>query len=466
MSGGFLRFAALVLVLVSVAFALDATEPPPSGAPNVLLVSIDTLRADHLHAYGYARETSPTIDRLAAEGALFETVLAPSSWTLPSHITLLTAMPPREHGVRKQRQRLRGEAKSLAEVFRDEGYDTAGFVAGPFLSSSHGFDQGFDVYDESTVSEGGLGASHRGRTSPRLVTLVTDWLRSWRREPERKPFFVFLHMWDPHYDFNPPPPYDTLFDPDYEGTITGDDFELGKTIHREMNPRDLEHVIALYDGEIRYTDDHLGEIIAFLDRIGQLDDTIVVVTSDHGEEFFEHGHKGHAKALFDESLRVPFVVRHPRSVAAGRRLGGVVRLMDVAPTVLGLAGVTAPDDFGSRLGPVHADRDLSPWLTGAEVSTPFPRLRAYGDHGLYPAAMSVRSDTRKLIKTKGQTMVFDVEADPAEQNDLGDADPEARALVDQNEARTRQLRRASSLAEKVELTDTERDRLRALGYIR
>ncbi|MGH7859823.1 MAG: sulfatase, partial [Candidatus Binatia bacterium] len=174
----------------------EAARPiPPAGTPNILVVSIDSLRADHLGCYGYARDTTPNIDRLAAQGVLFGFTFAPTTWTLPSHLTLLTSLPPEEHGVIDDGMKMSDEAVTLAEVLRQAGFTTAGFVSAPYLQAQYGFAQGFDVYDDYSVASASKEAALRAVTSPRLVQLVTDWLRQWHRDGRKRPFFVFVHMW-------------------------------------------------------------------------------------------------------------------------------------------------------------------------------------------------------------------------------------------------------------------------------
>ncbi|MDG2308819.1 MAG: sulfatase [Candidatus Binatia bacterium] len=460
----------LLAGLFLLACACTTPDPGPPAQPNVLLVSIDTLRSDHLGAYGYDRDTSPVLDRLAAEGALFESVVASSSWTLPSHTTLLTGLPPELHGVDTSEERLLTEATTLAEVLHERGYATAGFASGPYLRAMYGHDQGFDTYDESTVwPEDDI---HRKPTSPQLETLAVNWLDAWHVKEDEKPFFVFLHMWDPHYDFSPPPPYDIMFDPEYEGTVTGDDFAGTDQVHKDMAARDLEHVLALYDGEIRYTDEHLGRILAALERLGVYDDTIVVVTSDHGEEFFEHGKKGHSKGLYDEVVKIPWVVRYPRRIPAGQRIGNQVRSMDVAPTILGLAGIEPPQGFGSGSANPYREHDLSGWITGARKVASFPDLTAFSHETMWAHRVSVQTPKQKLIvirTPKGRTVEFyDLANDPGEKQDLtagGPVQGKGRALLGSLRAWDQHWKGRAPLSAPIELDPKHVEQLRALGYV-
>jgi arylsulfatase A-like enzyme len=416
-----------VLVITVVATAIG--EPVvTAGSPNILLISIDSLRRDHVSAYGYKRPTTPQIDALAREGVLFDMAVAPTSWTLPSHVTMLTALPARLHAVRETNQRFSRDVVTLAEVLSDTGYATAGFVAGSFLSSTHGFGQGFDVYNDYTILERERGKLGSHLTSPLSVGLVRRWLDDQADADQQRPFFVFLHMWDVHYEYLPPPPYDTMFDPDYTGDITGRGFMDDPRINRDMPPRDREHLVALYDGEIRYTDDHLGQLFDLLAERGILDETIVVVTADHGDEFFEHGRKGHAETLFDEVLLVPLIMRYPAGIPAGSVVDRQVRLLDVAPTILSLAGVERPEKFGYCGPAVSACRDLTPFISGQ--SSDKPGLVAFGH--LRRDQVSIRTETSKLIRDTrfNRARRYDLTNDPAERSNLyGSDDPQANTLL-------------------------------------
>ena len=178
-----------------------AKPAAPPEAPNILLISIDSLRRDHVSAYGYPRATTPRIDALAREGVRFDMAIAPTSWTLPSHVTLLTSLPARLHGAREFRQRFSRDVVTLAEVLSDTGYATAGFVAGSFLSATHGFSQGFDVYDDYTILERERGEYGGHLTSPRSIALARRWLDEREGSGRERPFFLFLHMWDVHYEY-------------------------------------------------------------------------------------------------------------------------------------------------------------------------------------------------------------------------------------------------------------------------
>ena len=347
-----------LLRLLPIALPLLAScgSKRPEG-PHVLLISIDTLRPDHLSCYGYEHETSPHIDRLAGEGVLFENHISSSSWTLPAHTALFTSLPDFVHGVTDSRSTALAPAfTTLAERFQRAGWQTAGFFSGPYLHPSFGLAQGFDSYENCTgYAEDFEGRevedwafdrelmldSHRDVTGERVLESVTTWLE----QREAGPFFAFVHLWDPHFDFVPPAPWDEHFDPEYSGEVDGRDFYYDNDRYGpSIAPRDLQHVLALYDGEIRWTDSIVGRLLDRLEAMGLAPDTVVALTSDHGTEFFEHEWKSHRSSLFDELVRIPLVLRVPGQLPAGARVQAQTRAIDLGPTLLELAGLEGPDD--------------------------------------------------------------------------------------------------------------------------
>ena len=437
---------------------------PLRDRPNIILISIDSLRADHLGSYGYHRDTSPTLDALAAEGVLFRTVVSSTSWTLPAHHTLLTSLPPELHGVVDDGTRLSGKALTLSEVLWSEGYTTAGIVSGPYLAAEYGYAQGFDLYDDYSVAKTSRRAAVYGVTSPRILARTESWLEQWNRSERKRPFFLFLHMWDVHYDYAPPPPYDTLFDPDYRGSLVMKNFMRDRRIHPDMPREDLAHVIALYDGEIRHTDSYLERLFDRLRELDAFDETIIAITSDHGDEFFEHGHKGHRLSLYDEVILVPLIVRYPPRVPAGTIVDRQVRLMDVAPTLLSLAGIPIPEEFGTPHPKVpDAERDLTPWIEGSE---PVTSLAAFSH--LHEHRLSVRTETSKWIEHPGtgDQERYDLTADPGERRNLvGESSDLDLKLHGDLAEWQKKWQAARPLAEGTEMTAEQIERLRSLGYI-
>ncbi|MDP8235256.1 MAG: sulfatase, partial [Candidatus Erginobacter occultus] len=324
----------------------DAEKPEPV---NVLLISIDSLRADHVGAYGYGRETTPEIDRLAQNAAIFENHVSTTSWTLPAHISLFTGQEISAHGVATDGFSLHPAVPTLAESLLAAGYRTAAFCSSPYMNPAFGFARGFDLYhnidtekedfvDTVLPSETERDRVHRETTSPRIAELAENWLE----ENSSEPFFLFLHFWDPHYDYDPPPPHDRIFNPGYGGDIDGRDYIHNDRVHPGMDPEDLERIIALYDGEIAFTDKHIGMVIEKLKELDLFDRTLIVITGDHGDEFFEHGNKGHRLTLYEEVIRVPLIIRIPEKVNRSGRVETTVGIIDIAPTILDRLGVSPP----------------------------------------------------------------------------------------------------------------------------
>jgi arylsulfatase A-like enzyme len=368
---------------------------------NVLLISLDSTRQDLLSSYGaeFAQvpdmATSPVLDRIAEQGVLFEDAYASSSWTLPSHVSLFTGVPDVVHGVDLDAHRLDDSLTTLAEVLSRHGYRTAGFYSGPYLGPSFGLGRGFERYeacygpeltgaaDRLTESDGDMAdgaaalappdllsllqskgeaelelehASHRDVSSDYVTDAALDEIKAAAAGDE--PFFVFAHYFDPHYDYIPPEPFDRRFDPDYEGSIDGTDFFSNPAIstfdttlpsgrRRVVDERGLEHIRALYAGELAWTDSEIGRLIGGLDELGLGESTLVIIVADHGDEFFEHGGIGHRRTLFEEVVRVPLILRLPETLPAGRRVRGPVSLTGVFATVLDQIGLTELDRHGS-----------------------------------------------------------------------------------------------------------------------
>lgn len=404
-----IAFVLCLLACVGVALWLLRPAPPPC----VILISIDTLRPDHLGCYGYPRETSPTLDRLASEGALFETVLTSTPWTLPAHAALFTGLPDRVHGCNADDRWLDERRHTLAEAFAAAGYRTAGFFSGPYLHPYFGFGQGFETYEDCTSFLQNEEAMLRGEnlfdtvnklasadvTNPIILRKVRRWLDG----NPRQPFFLFLHMWDVHPKFIAPAPYDRMFasapPTRANGAVGIDDREA------------VRKYVAGYDGEIRWTDETLKALFAVLRERKLLDRSIIAVTSDHGEAFFEHGTTGHAQSLYEEEVRIPWLLRYPPAIAAGTRVSRVAGIADIAPTLLDLAGLPP---LREAMG-----RSFRPLVCGDErgwIDRPvFCELASTAQHRI-----AIRMPDWKVMMDyrAGTALVYDLRADPAERSPL------------------------------------------------
>jgi arylsulfatase A-like enzyme len=477
------------LLLVVVGILTGCISSRDAGPVNVVFISIDSLRADHVGCYGYGRNTTPVLDTLAAQGAVFENVVAESSWTLPTHVTMLTGSSSLTHGVNGfVGSRMDRNQVTLAGRMQQAGYRTWGIYSGPYLHPVFGLGRGFDGY-ESVLGDTGLdaqdfdlGRAGADRTimaesarSHRMVTsdLVSEKAVEFIRAQAGRPFFLFLHYFDVHYDYIPPEEIWRQFDPDYDGTLTGENFRRNSEIHRDMDRRDLHHILALYDGEIYYTDRAIGKVLDGLDELGLTEDTLVVVTSDHGDEFFEHGSKGHAQTLFDEVLMVPLIMRFPGRIEEGLRIREQVRHLDIAPTLASFAGLEA--------SPADEGRDLRSALMKGEV---LPMAGAVSSLNRNGRLLSYRNPGMKYLVHRGRTEIterlFDLSTDPEEQVPLKqkselspDHRPKLAMISVLPEIRIKQ--RFSAIAsrdlgppvtENPEIPSDLLDQLRSLGYIK
>jgi len=300
---------------------------------GVVLISIDTLRRDHLSLYGYRRRTTPGLEAFAREAVVFEDAVSTSSWTLPAHASLLTSTYPGVHGATSSKVGLSPEWPGLPRLLRDAGYFTQAMVTHVYLSKEYGMGEGFE--------------RHRYLPETRAEE-ITDQAIHFLEGRGDSDFFLFLHYYDPHWHYDPPAPYDRAFDPSYEGETTGIWWDFKELDADSIDPKDLHHIQALYDGEILYTDRQIERLFQEMKRIEVFENALVVVTSDHGEEFLDHGRWEHQKTLYEEQLRVPLVIKFPRGVSRPRRVSQQVSLVDVAPTVLEALEVPAPPTFEGR----------------------------------------------------------------------------------------------------------------------
>ncbi len=475
------RTSRAVVVAAALLATLLVACGRPKGPPNVILISVDTLRADHLRCYGYDRETSPALDRLAREGALFENVFARSSWTLPTHASLLTGLTANVHRVQFDASRIHPEHPFLPDLFRAAGYRTRGVISGPYLDPIFGFGRGYAPGDyERVVFTGYEGAadfhdprlgrtvpladqqSHRSVTSPTVADRAIDFLRKSRGER----FFLFLHFFDAHSDYIPPEAIWRKFDPDYDGRMTGDGFWFNTAFRPGMARADFDHIVALYDGEIFFTDSHVGRVLDALDRLDLTADTIVVVTSDHGEEFLEHGGKTHRATLYDEVLHVPLIIRQPGRIVRGLRIAAQTRHIDVLPTVLELAGLPVPPTAMGR-------RDLAPVLLGERSQDTLASLPAVA-RLFWPERsrqwVSVRTPELKYILRGGRSEeLYDLRADPGEQHPIDDpgALERMRSELQRIDVRSEEFRSKLPAPSRndFQIPASIRGELEALGYI-
>jgi arylsulfatase A-like enzyme len=420
----------------------------PSAPTRVVLISIDTLRADHLGCYGYARATSPTLDRIARRGLLFEDVTSTCPWTLPAHASLLTGLYPRRNGVRTRRDRLPADVPTLAEVFREHGFVTGAIVNCHWLSEANGLHRGFDdfTYVREDVKQ----------VAP---SAVGERARQWLTAHAGAPFFLFLHYYDVHSDYRSLPHYQDQFVRPYRGATDGSTLQLiaARYGHLKLDKADIEHLVDLYDASIRQLDDGIARLFGVLEENGLLEDTLVIITADHGEEFLEHGGVLHGQTHFQENVHVPLIVCGP-GVPRDRRQGYMTSLVDVPATILGIVGLDPPPGDGLDLSRLWRPE-------GPELPSRFVFAEADWNNAKNDIRRAVREPHYKLhydLLTE-QLLVFDLSQDPGEKLDIASQRlPVAQSLRHELGEFMRVSRSTESAPE---LTPEAVEHLRSLGYV-
>ncbi len=444
-----------------------------------LLISIDTLRADRLGLYGAERETSPQLERMAADAVVFETAIAPAPWTIPSHATMLTSTDPRVHGA-SARTPISKSAISIAEILQRAGWQTAGFVDSPYLNTEIGFDRGFEhFYDDPPFT----GGSYRGAQATRARLL--DWLAG----ADDRPAFVFWHLMDVHGPYGSPAPFGGMFrralapptsaDPGLEKLKL-----LGYHDYQRLDRyRSLADMVAAYDEGIAHVDAIVGGLMQVLRDSALYDQALIVVTSDHGESFLDHGvWVGHGLFLTDDEVRVPLIIKLPGNRHGGMRVRDIVGLIDVAPSVLDALGVAAPASFQGRslLSPEPASPESLPAVVhgvSSNVGAAFIRTDSFKYIGpaqsrpadLLDGHLKARTDVALPLDALLGEQLYDLRRDPLETTPLTDSRRDiARFRAELEQYRVRcAARRGEGSAESTSTDLSERavERLRALGYV-
>jgi arylsulfatase A-like enzyme len=481
---------------------------------NIVLIVLDALRQDHLACYGYGRKTAPIIERIAEEGAVFERAYTTASWTLPAHASLFTGLYTSTHETDKGSLRLSAERRTLAEILSENGYRTAGFSANPWLSSISGLEQGFERFEYlgthttqtlflNLVKERARALitsdAQRDLGADNVITHLLRWVEKVRHGDA--PFFVFANFMEVHAPYGTvPEPYFSSFlqhsvpkdigrkwvreKPLFacrqcQGPLEG--FEAGPTGSPEcvdgkwrLPAARLEATHALYDAGILYVDYHIGRIYRALERAGILDETLLIITSDHGDSLGEHGSMGHGLLLYEQVLKVPLVMRYPRIYPPRLRVSEAVSLVDVLPTIehiLGLPRSPLRDAVSLVPGDELAER---PERILAEYFPPEEHVwKAIGGtlHCDYSYAGRTSASLRKgsfkyIWSSDGQNELYNLESDPAEEENLiGGLAGEAQMLDAELHAWRANLRPEHSSAETYGMDSATKETLKSLGYI-
>jgi len=456
------------VVALSVAFALACALG--CGRPHdVIVITLDTTRRDHVGVYGYQRSITPRIDAFAATAIVYENAWSTASWTLPAHASILTGKHPTSHGAHFQTRRgdaklaevlgaeragevavnrLGEDAVTLSELLKAAGYATAAFAGGPWLAPAFGLLQGYDEQDAADVAREG------GRSAEELTQRALQWIE---KQPKDKPIHVLVNYFDPHWPYEPPPGYDDL--PHAREPLDRSYFLGVNRGTHTFSPEQHAIWIDRYDGEIRFMDHHVGLLLDGLRGCGRYDNALIVMLADHGESFGEHRLVEHGRWLYDEVLRVPLIVRNPWDRDGGTHVDAPVSVVDVLPLVAAELGLALPDgvegvDVGMRdlvlaeeyrdvhainvLGP-RFDRDLF-----AVVRWPWKMILSDRDP---PELYDLASDPRELINFMGQK--------PRVTNDMLNAAVMARAT----------LHAPARLEAPRDVAPETAERLRTLGYV-
>jgi len=437
--------------------AVRQLDQPRDRSPNVLVYVIDTLRADHLGAYGYKKGTSPNLDALAKDGTLFAETVAQSSWTRASVASIFTGVHPRSHGVNGRLDSLPPDAPTITTRLADGGYATAAYVTNGNVSKSFGFDLGFEtcvhLREQKTEEVHVL--------SDMLTTRAVTWLS---HQDTTRPFLLYLHSTDPHDPYTPRSPFREQF-------VTSREYPdlvwVRDLVGLQLPPGEAEvlrtELTSLCDAEIAFNDHHFGQLVEWLRENDLYDPTLIVVTSDHGEEFLDHQRWGHGGTLYQEQLAVPLIIKLPGQANAGVVIDDLAQHVDLMPTILEPAGVAPPVTAQGRnlFAPVPASPDGTPLIQAVSF------LKLNGRH-----AKSLRDGWHKVIRyltprdTTARADVFDLESDPGEKHSESPSRAVLRGYLEAELDRTT-LSQPRLLAASEGVLDPElEERLRTLGYLR
>ncbi len=437
--------------------------------PDILLLTVDTLRPDHLGMYGYRREVSPSLDALARDGVVFDSVFTTVPRTTPALASLMTATYPRRHELRTLLDRMPAAKVTLAETLEGNGYATGAIVTSNTARQS-ALDQGFDTFDDNYRIWVDDPRARAGVQVDRALRWLTE-----RRHLKK---FLWLHVWDPHFPYDPPAPYDRVFDPDFNGVF--DLYErLGRRdvtpgqVHfqNDLDARQQEHMIARYDGEILYTDTMIGKVLARLRELGLYENSMIVFSSDHAESLGEHDYfYEHGDYLYEPTMRIPLVVKFPGGRYRGQRVGGHASILDIAPTILAAAGLELESIDGRDVSKMIESDPGETRLTFGETGRKFfPENPRRPVRGLAGHWKSVRSESWKLIEIPtadgADHELYRIDTDPGETSNLADDNP---AVADKLKRQLHDWLSSFDSAPSADIvapSAAEQERLRALGYM-
>ena len=431
--------------------------------PNILFISIDTLRKDRCSVYGYHRDTTPNLRRLTDNGSIFDSAYAPTPTTGPTHATMFTSLYPITHQFKKNGVKLSKDYTTLAEHLNASGYQTAAVIGSFVLDSKFGFAQGFEFFDDkfeySTATcrikhwAGILVDEGFDQRANITTQKAINFLQRYREKD--RPFFLFVHYFDPHSPYVPPEPFYSRF------------------ALQKNQPTPLEKYIALYDGEVAFADHGIGKLLGTLEYLDCKDDTLIIVTSDHGEGLGQHGHIGHTINVYEELVRIPLLFHWPKHIPRGRIINAPVELVDLMPTIFDLIGITNDKSSfqgqslsnalcnGSKLNldrPVYLHR---PYFKGVYVQVLYNKQKwLKGEH------FAIKAKNWKYIEAEEENTkeLFDLNADPQELKNIYSSFPEKATELKTRLQKWKKENLRQSAGQNT-ISDEDRKRLESLGYV-
>lgn len=443
----------LLLPVMALVSSCGGGDEPTGPRPSVLLLSIDTLRADVLGCYGKENARTPNLDSLAQTGVLFENAMCQAPATGPSFASLMTSKYPEACGVLHSTMPLRDGEHTLAEEFQQKGYRTGAFISCGILQSKYGFRQGFDAFDEAFLNRE-LEAERVERDAAETTAALTDWLRN---EPG-KPFFAWVHYFDSHA------PYRRRATPGLDeqlGTmesLTG----LERMKSEELLGTHLPAIKALYQDEVSYVDEQVGKVLETLKEIGGRDNTLIVLAADHGEELFDHHFfHGHFMSLSESVIRTPLIFSFPKKLPEARRIAGLVENLDIFPTTMAVLGYLPPAGLqGQNLLPAMKGEAEVPLRYGFAMREPFAEFPGTNSY-------AVRMGVWKLVFFRtAPNELYNLEADPMEKENLAAAEPDRLAQFEKVFGDWRKNGAPGVAVDQKGLDPDDLATLKSLGYIR
>jgi len=464
--------------------------------PNVLLISIDTLRADHLSCYGYHKMTTPNIDRIGDEGVIFENAYSTAAWTPPAHASMLTGLYPSRHGV-VDNNRLNKNIPTLSEVLLTSGYKTAGFVNNSQVGELVGLEKGHETFVEVWKGTGGMSIVNRGmnylvRNTKELMGIndhgaerTNQLAQRWIREKKGNSFYMFIHYIEPHNPINAPHPFKNKYWAN-KNSRSIDKKKLYLVAHNplfcftkniRLNEEEIIALKALYDGEVSYLDHKIGELIEFLKRNHTYDNTLIIVTADHGEHFGEHDLYSHVASLYEPILHIPLIIKYPEWIHKRARISELAQLIDIYPTVIEaldldprfLKGVQGTSLFETNKTAKYHDYIIAEW-EGRIPDFVMKRMKnsdgdSIVDKFREPMSMIREGRYKYILNSKGREELYDLDNDKREVNNISEKKNEIRKRLREKLTQWQSLNNRVDYEKQSRLDEATKKNLKNLGYM-